>query len=72
MQQFSHFKKTVKYWQSYDLKQFYNPEKDMYKFDFYSVGVDWAIGHKDHTVFMVVCLKNIIILVIMMHILFVN
>ena len=48
------FQKTLKYWQKYDLKQFYNQEKDMYKFDFYSVGIDWATGHKDHTVFMVV------------------
>ncbi|WJG71125.1 hypothetical protein [Spiroplasma ixodetis] len=46
------FQKTLKYWQKYDLKQFYNQEKYMYKFDFYSVGVDWATGHKDHTVFL--------------------
>ncbi|WP_338980928.1 hypothetical protein [Spiroplasma endosymbiont of Lasioglossum malachurum] len=30
----------------------------MYKFDFYSVGVDWATGHKDHTVFMIVGFKE--------------
>lgn len=52
------FQKTVKYWQPYDLKQFYNQEKDMYKFDFYSVGIDWATGPKDHTVFMVVGFKE--------------
>ncbi|WP_342267294.1 hypothetical protein [Spiroplasma endosymbiont of Villa modesta] len=52
------FQKTVKYWQSYDLKQFYNQEKDIYKFDFYSVGIDWATGPKDHTVFMVVGFKE--------------
>ncbi|WDA53606.1 MAG: hypothetical protein PPFGHCPK_01339 [Spiroplasma endosymbiont of Drosophila atripex] len=52
------FQKTLKYWQKYDLKEFYNQEKDMYKFDFYSVGIDWATGHKDHTVFMVVGFKE--------------
>ncbi|WP_375317962.1 hypothetical protein [Spiroplasma endosymbiont of Virgichneumon dumeticola] len=66
------FLKAIKYWQPYNLQEFYNKEKDTYKFDFYSVGVDWATGSKDHSVLMVTGLKNIIIVVIMTLILFVN
>ncbi|WP_342276877.1 hypothetical protein [Spiroplasma endosymbiont of Nebria brevicollis] len=52
------FLKAIKYWQPYNLQEFYNKEKDTYKFDFYSVGVDWATGSKDHTVLMVTGFKE--------------
>ncbi|WP_375317067.1 hypothetical protein [Spiroplasma endosymbiont of Virgichneumon dumeticola] len=52
------FLKAIKYWQPYNLQEFYNKEKDTYKFDFYSVGVDWATGSKDHSVLMVTGFKE--------------
>lgn len=52
------FQKAIKYWQPYNLQEFYNKEKDTYKFDFYSVGVDWATGSKDHSVLMVLGFKE--------------
>ncbi|WP_342264811.1 hypothetical protein [Spiroplasma endosymbiont of Clivina fossor] len=44
------FRKHLKYTQKYDLKDFYVATIDMYKFDFYSIGIDWATGPIDHTV----------------------
>lgn len=44
------FRKHLKYTQPYDLQNFYDQKIDMYKFDFYSIGIDWATGPIDHTV----------------------
>lgn len=44
------FRKHLKYLQKYDLQEFYVKSLDMYKFDFYSMGLDWATGPTDDSV----------------------
>lgn len=41
-----------KYLKKYNLQDFYNENTKQYEFDIYSVGVDYANGSKDHTVFL--------------------
>ncbi len=36
----------------YNLKYFYNTNKKQYQFDIYSIGVDYANGIEEHTIFL--------------------
>ncbi|RUP70465.1 hypothetical protein D6D54_09535, partial [Spiroplasma poulsonii] len=41
-----------KYIKEYNLQDFYNSNIKQYQFDSYSIGVDYANGSEDHTVFL--------------------
>lgn len=45
------FRKAMQYCLPYNLQDFYVKCHDKFVFDFYSVGVDWATGPNDNTIF---------------------
>lgn len=53
------YRSAIKKIKDYDLEQFKNQKKNMYQFDFYSVGIDWATGSVDYSVAIVMGYKQI-------------